>query len=106
MNRTLILQALEECRVVQILYAGGARIVQPHAILRKPDGTELLEAYQVKGHSDSGVEHGWKSFDLARVEQVELRAETFEPRRDFKPVSSDSGVVVAQVRATRAEAKL
>ncbi len=106
MSRTSILQALDECRVVQIVYgSGGARTIQPHAILRKPDGTELLEAYQVKGYSEGAVEHGWKNFELARVAQVELRSETFEPRRDFKPVSSESGVVVAQVR-TGAEVKL
>ena len=99
MDRSVIIQALDERRVIQLAYAGGEpRTVQPHAIVRKPDGTELLEAYQVKGHSDSGAEHGWRNFDLARIEGVELKHETFEPRRDFRPVSSESAVVVAQVR--------
>jgi predicted DNA-binding transcriptional regulator YafY len=99
MDRDTIMRALEERRVVQLTYdGGGMRTVQPHAILRKPDGTELLEAYQVKGFSESGLEHGWKNFDLARIDQLEMKSETFEPRRDFKPVSSESGVVVAQVR--------
>ena len=99
MDRDTIMRALEERRVVQLTYdGGGMRTVQPHAILRKPDGTELLEAYQVKGFSESGAEHGWKNFDLARIDQLETKSETFEPRRDFKPVSSESGVVVAQVR--------
>ena len=99
MDRNTIMRALDERRVVTISYAGqDARTIQPHAILRKPDGTELLEAYQVKGFSEGGIEHGWKNFDLTRVEQVELKNETFEPRRDFKPVSSESGIVVAQVR--------
>ena len=101
MDRDTIMRALEERRVLQLTYADGeVRTVQPHAILRKPDGTELLEAYQVKGFSESGLEHGWKNFDLAHIDQLEIQSETFEPRRDFKPVSSEFGVVVAQVRAS------
>jgi predicted DNA-binding transcriptional regulator YafY len=99
MSRAIVLQALEERRVLRIVYAdGGSRTIQPHAILRKPDGTELLEAFQVQGVSESGVEHGWKNFDLSRVYHAELRDERFEPRRDFKRVSSALGVVVAGVR--------
>lgn len=100
MSRAIVLQALEECRVLRIVYAGGgSRTIQPHAILRKPDGTELLEAFQVQGFSEGGMEHGWKNFDLAHVHHAELREERFEPRRDFKRVSSAFGVVVANVRS-------
>jgi predicted DNA-binding transcriptional regulator YafY len=99
MSRALVLQALEERRVLRILYAtGGTRMIQPHAIFRKPDGTEQLEAFQVQGFTEGGVEHGWKNFDLSRLQQVELGEERFEPRRDFKRVSSAFGVVVAGVR--------
>jgi hypothetical protein len=101
MSRAIVLQALEERRVLRIVYAlGGMRMIQPHAILRKADGTELLEAFQVQGFSEGGLEHGWKNFELARLHQVELGDERFEPRRDFKPVSSAHGVVVAGVRST------
>jgi predicted DNA-binding transcriptional regulator YafY len=100
MSRAIVLQALEERRVLRIVYAaGGSRSIQPHAILRKPDGTELLEAFQVQGFSEGGVEHGWKHFDIARIHHAELREERFEPRRDFRRVSSALGVVVANVRA-------
>ena len=98
MFREIVLQALEERRVLRIVYAtGGMRMVQPHAILRKPDGVEQLEAFQVQGFSEGGIEHGWKNFLLSRLQQVELGEERFEPRRDFKRVSSDLGVVVAGV---------
>ena len=70
MSRAIVLQALEERRVLRIVYAaGGVRMIQPHAILRKPDGTELLEAFQVQGFTEGGVEHGWKNFDLSRLQQ-------------------------------------
>jgi len=100
MTRAIVLQALEERRILRIIYAsGGSRMIQPHAILRKPDGTELLEAFQVQGFTEGGVEHGWKNFELARLQRVELGDERFEPRRDFKRVSSVLGVVVAGVRS-------
>ena len=98
MDRDTIMRALEERRVLMLAYAGGEpRAVQPHAILRKPDGTELLEAYQLRGDSESGAEHGWKHFALEQIADVRLLEERFEPRRDFRPVSSESGQLVAQV---------
>jgi predicted DNA-binding transcriptional regulator YafY len=101
MSRAIVLQALEERRVLRITYAlGGMRMIQPHAILRKPDGTELLEAFQVQGFAEDEMEHGWKNFEIARLHRVELGEERFEPRRDFKPVSTVQGVVVAGVRST------
>ncbi|MEP7064927.1 MAG: WYL domain-containing protein [Gemmatimonadota bacterium] len=102
MSRAIVLQALEERRVLRIVYAvGGIRMIQPHAILRKADGAELLEAFQVQGFTEGGVEHGWKKFELARLHQVELGDERFEPRRDFKPVNGAHGVVIAGVSSAK-----
>jgi hypothetical protein len=96
--RDIIMQALEDRRVLDLSYAGGAPFaVQPHAILRKPDGTEVLEAYQVSGFGNDTAEHGWKTLDVSRIELASLRAERFEPRRDFRPVSGGSGLVTATV---------
>ena len=100
MHRNDIVRALEERQVALLTYvSGGLRTVQPHAIVRKPDGTEILEAFQVRGYTETDAEHGWRSFDIARIETFELLSERFEPRRDFRPVSSQSGQVVATVRS-------
>ena len=100
MDRNDIVRALEERQVALMTYVSeDPRTVQPHAIVRKPDGTEILEAYQVRGYTESDSEHGWKSFEVARIETFELLPERFEPRRDFRPVSSSSGEVVATVRS-------
>ena len=105
MDRNDIVRALEERQVVLITYvSGGPRTVQPHAIVRKPDGTEILEAYQVRGYTETDSEHGWKSFEISRIDTFELLPERFEPRRDFRPVSSSSGQVVAAVRVGEATA--
>ena len=100
MHRNDIVRALEERQVALLTYVSGEpRTVQPHAIVRKPDGTEILEAFQVRGYTETDAEHGWRSFDIARIETFELLPERFEPRRDFRPVSSQSGQVVATVRS-------
>ena len=99
MYRDIIMQALEDRRVLDLSYAGGAPFaVQPHAILRKPDGTEVLE-----GISSERVR---ERYGRARLEDAgciresssaSLRAKHFEPRRDFRPVSGGSGLVTATV---------
>lgn len=105
MCRELIVRALEERRVLQIIYGGGGPgIVQPHAIVRRADGTEMLEAYQVHGEGDGHADgtheaHGWKHFDLRRIDHAELLPQYFEPRRDFRPVSSELARVLEQVRS-------
>lgn len=105
MSRELIVRALEERRVLRIIYGGGGPgVVQPHAIVRRADGSEMLEAYQVQGdgdgHADAAHEaHGWKHFDLTRIDHAELLPQYFEPRRDFRPVSSELARVLEQVRS-------
>ncbi|MDQ6887416.1 MAG: WYL domain-containing protein [Gemmatimonadota bacterium] len=106
MDRESVLQSLEERRVVQLSYRnGGARTVQPHAIVRKPDGSEVLEAYQLNGDSESGTDHGWKNFELSSIDSLELLPERFDPRRDFGVVSGEAGQVVAQVQGESGEPK-
>ncbi|MGH7626860.1 MAG: hypothetical protein ACREOJ_16285 [Gemmatimonadaceae bacterium] len=72
--------------------------------MRRADGTEMLEAYQVHGdgdgHGDGTHEaYGWKHFDLTRIDHAELLPQYFEPRRDFRPVSSELARVLEQVRS-------
>lgn len=106
MTRDIIVRALEERRVLELAYGGGAPLtVQPHAIVRKADGTELLEAYLVGGVVPEGSEHGWRNFELLRIDFVEPREERFEPRRDFRPVSGEFGRVMVQVKGDAAASR-
>ena len=89
MDRNDIVRALEERQVVLMTYvSGGPRTVQPHAIVRKPDGTEILEAYQVRGYTETDLEHGWKSFEIPRIETFELLPERSSHVRDFRPLAA------------------
>ncbi len=98
-DRRSVLRGLDERRQLQLVFGGGKpRVVQPHAILKKGDGTEILQAYQLRGHSEKGSEHGWRHFELARISEVDLLPDSFEPRRDFRPQNSASGVMIAAVR--------
>jgi hypothetical protein len=100
-GRNAILRALDQRRSIRIMCVGGeVHILQPHAIVRKPDGSELLQAYRTPaGASDRGG-HGWRHLDLLSVLEVGLLTERFVARRDFQPVSGASGMIVAQVHGS------
>jgi len=50
-----------------IWYGGGARLIEPHAYGLSKKGKELLKAFQVSGHSNSGHPTGWKTFRVDRI---------------------------------------
>ncbi len=97
-DRKMILWSMDDRRQIRIVREeGDVHVLQPHAILRKSDGSELLQAYQVEGDHEGRSEQGWRHFDLASISHVELLTDKFLPRRDFRPVSGEQGLVVAQV---------
>ncbi|MEP6689625.1 MAG: hypothetical protein ABJD07_00635 [Gemmatimonadaceae bacterium] len=98
-DRRALMRGLDERRQMQLVFGGGKpRIVQPHAILKKGDGTEILQAYQLHGQTEKGSEKGWKHFELAKLSEVDLLPDYFQPRRDFRPQNSASATVIASVR--------
>lgn len=55
-----ICSAIRQQRLICFYYNGGYRTVESlcHGVTK--NGIELLRAYQVKGHSESGNPAGWK----------------------------------------------
>jgi hypothetical protein len=53
-----------------IWYGGGPRLIEPHAYGLSKKGKELLKAYQVSGHSNSGHPTGWKTFRVDRITAI------------------------------------
>jgi len=76
----MLIRAISEQRVVEFDYRWQHRIVEPHTLgINASDAKQLL-AYQVGGESSSGALPGWRRFDVADIENLEMRAATF-PRR-------------------------
>jgi hypothetical protein len=87
MTYPAICDAIRLKRVVRFLYHGAVREVEPHVYGRDAGGSELLRAYQLRGHGDSGETEGWKMY---HVEEISNLAVTFEPfmapRAGYTPV--------------------
>lgn len=80
--RDTIIQAIEHQNRLRVVYDGGARLVEPHAVGVSSAGNEVFRGYQVEGESTSGEHTAWKLFRLDRIEALEVLDETFLSARD------------------------
>ena len=84
-NSALITAAINQKRVLRIIYPPGERLVEPHAFGLSSDRNLLLRAYQTEGASASGEHEWWKLFRIDRAERIELTNGSFdEPRPEYK----------------------
>ena len=82
-GETLVHAALNH-RVVDLVYQGFRRSVEPHLIGIHQAGEAILLGYQTAGFSRSGDVPGWRTFILAEISEVALTDRSFvAPRREF-----------------------
>ena len=80
-----ICTAINECKLINLVYEWGSRIVEPHAYGLNDNGNELLRAYQVSGASESGEHSGWKLFQIDEIRSLSVLEKTFSgPRPGYK----------------------
>ena len=85
MNST-VCTAIQGKKVMRFYYDGGYRLAEPHCHGVSKDGNELLRAYQVGGHSESGQTEGWKLFRLDELSSLSITDQSFAgPRPDYNP---------------------
>jgi hypothetical protein len=78
---TLICQAIQHRQLIEVIYGGGPRVIEPHCFGLTGGGRELLLAYQVEGYSESGAPEGWKYLATDRLEHLKLLDRHFESSR-------------------------
>ena len=84
-SSALVTAAINNRKVLRIVYPPGARLVEPHALGWSADGNLLLRAYQTEGASASGEHEWWKLFRTDRAQSIELAGTTFDrPRPEYK----------------------
>ena len=93
----LIRGALRERRLLTFRYHEHPRRAEPHALGRLKDGDVVLLAWQVAGGSRSEPPPGWRTFQLTDITGLELLAETFTPRPDYRPEKTKLRVILAEV---------
>lgn len=78
----LIQQAISAKKLIEFIYSGHPRLVEPHVLGVNGGVTQIL-GYQVGGSSSSGGIPEWRRFDLPRMSGVKLTSTSFPGRRPF-----------------------
>lgn len=90
--------AIRQHRLLRFVYAGHARVVEPHTYGIDHQGNRTLCGYQVSGGSASGKPQGWKFFRAARMQQITLLEQTFAaPRPEYRRDDRAFASILAQL---------
>jgi predicted DNA-binding transcriptional regulator YafY len=85
----VICHAIRARSLLSFDYRGKARTVEPHICGRDSAGDDLLTAWLVRGYSQSSQELGWRTYQLAQIQQLRVLDERFEAARaGFNPADS------------------
>jgi len=76
----LILEAIANKKMIEFHYKNLRRIAEPH-VYGVTNGVKQVLVYQTGGHSSNGGLSDWRRFDLARMSQFAMLAQTFPGRR-------------------------
>jgi hypothetical protein len=81
-----LVRAILDHRVVEFVYQGYRRTVEPYLLGLHEAGEPILLGYQTAGASQSGEIPGWRTFITTGVGEVEITGNSFAgPRSDFNP---------------------
>ena len=105
-------RAIDKRARISVRYNNFTRLVQPHRLWRQPDGSYLLEAYQLQGGSEWGNMgargfsrsplggwEGWINFKVENIRIVTGGGGPFEPHEEYNPNPERLlGDIIRQVR--------
>lgn len=78
----LIQQAIAAKKLIEFLYSGHSRLIEPHVLGVNGGITQVL-GYQIGGTSSSGGIPEWRRFDLTKISGLRLTSTSFPGRRPF-----------------------
>lgn len=78
----MIEQAIASKKLVEFLYSGHSRVVEPHVLGVNGGITQVL-GYQVGGSSSSGGIPEWRRFDVPKMSGLKILEESFPGRRPY-----------------------
>jgi len=90
MTLTRIKQAITNKKIIEFFYDGKQRIVEPYLIGTTTTGKQSLRAYQIGGHSNSGIP-SWKMFTIMKISSVKVTDNAFSKKSDYNP--NDKGMI-------------
>lgn len=85
MNTALLREAIRLKKVVEFVYDGGTRVVEPHCLGTSTAGNMALRGFQVSGHSLTEGIPDWRFFDLSKILRLTVLDKTFQsPRPGYR----------------------
>ncbi len=71
------------CEYKTVTEGTNKRLINPHCIYLNKTGTTMLDAWQVTGHSESGVNEQFKQFAVYKMSSIELSEVLFKEDSKF-----------------------
>jgi hypothetical protein len=85
-----LIRAVREHRVMELVYQGHTRTIEPHMVALHGAGEPVLFGYQTGGTSRAGEVPGWRTFIVSEIEAAAVTERIFPgPRGDFDPDAAD-----------------
>jgi len=77
----IICNSISEKQIIEFVYDGEIRIVEPFCYGVSTSGNEVLSAYQVGGYSSSGNPDGWKLYRIDAISTISEHGMKFDGNR-------------------------
>lgn len=88
-----LISAIHDMVIVDILYKGSWRTVEPHIMGINSKGNLCIRAFQTAG----GSGYSWRMFLVSDIEQVAASENVFVAREDYNSLDTSITSVVAAV---------
>lgn len=66
----LIFEAIEHRHLMQFMYEGFFRIVEPHMYGSDASGVDLLCGFEIAGTDGLGKHNGWHKFEVSKISDL------------------------------------
>jgi hypothetical protein len=89
-----ICEAIEKKAVVEFIYNGGLRVVEPQCHGTSTAGNEVLRGFQTKNYSKPGESPANKLFEVSKISGLKPTGKTFsKPGPHYNPDDKAMGYV-------------
>lgn len=82
--KDIICKAIKDRVVIQFVYDGEIRVVEPFVLgYHKDTGNLVLRSYRVGGYSKSNQEPPWRLFDTTKISNLEVTSRESQSSREY-----------------------
>jgi hypothetical protein len=84
----LIFESIERAHLMQFMYEGVFRIIEPHMYGSDASGMDLLCGFQIAGTDGLGKNNGWHKFEVSKISDLQRLPTRYPgPRHPYRLAS-------------------